>query len=117
MSDWDQNARLLRNSEDIYEKLRSKMGVNSIQHCGRIQFGTPLNEEFRKGLTKREHIFAIGDRLNKIAFEYYGDAKLWWVLAWFNGKPTDHHCRVGDIIEVPFPLSEVLHQAYNGELT
>ncbi len=117
MSEWNKDATLLRNGEDVYEKLCAKMGVNNIQHCGRITFGSPLNEEFRQDLQKREHIFSIGDRLSKLAFQYYGDAKLWWVLAWYNGKPTDHHCRVGDIIEVPFPLEEVLFQAYNGELT
>lgn len=114
---WTKNAVTYANGTGIYEELCQKMGVKNIQHCGRITFGTPLNEEFRQSLQKREHIFSIGDRLNKIAFQYYGDARFWWVLAWFNGKPTDHHCKIGDVIEIPFPLSDVLFQAYEGEMT
>ena len=64
-----------------------------------------------KEIKKLNHVFTTGDSLSKIAFKHYGDARYWWVLAWFNAKPTDFHCEIGDIIEIPLPLEEVILKA------
>ena len=55
------------------------------------------------------HIWQSGDRFSKLSALYYGgNVKFWWVIAWFNQKPTDHDVAFGDIIEVPVPLDRVL---------
>ena len=46
--------------------------------------------------------------LYKAAYDYYGRPELWWVIAWFNRKPTESHFKVGDIVNVPGPLNFVL---------
>jgi hypothetical protein len=43
-----------------------------------------------------------------LASEYYGTPELWWVIAWFNGKPTEHHVELGEVIQVPLFLDEAL---------
>ena len=48
-------------------------------------------------------------RLYKIANDYYGRPELWWIIAWFNRKPTEADFEVGETIYVPTPLSEVLY--------
>ncbi len=48
-------------------------------------------------------------RLYKIADEYYGRPELWWIIAWFNKKPTEAHYELGETIYVPTPLSEALY--------
>jgi nucleoid-associated protein YgaU len=60
-----------------------------------------------------QHLYSTGDSLSKIAYKYYGQAKYWWVIAWFNSKPTDFHCNNGDTILVPLPLEAAIGQAYN----
>ena len=50
----------------------------------------------------------INSNLYKVAYEYYGRPELWWVIAWFNRKPTDSHFSQGDIVNVPGPLNFVL---------
>lgn len=54
------------------------------------------------------HEWKVGDRYFKLAHKYYGDSKLWWVVAWYNQLPTDAHVRIGDVIEVPLPLELIL---------
>tara|TARA_R110000851_G_scaffold210080_2_gene362477 strand:- start:529 stop:882 length:354 start_codon:yes stop_codon:yes gene_type:complete len=54
------------------------------------------------------HIWSMGDRYYKLAYQYYGSAQYWWVIAWFNKKPTESHVEVGEIIRVPKPIGEVL---------
>lgn len=117
MTEWNKNAQILANNDPVYQKFLQKLGATKIDHYGIVRFGDPRSEEFLRELSgKRQRIFGIGDSLSKIAHEYYGDARLWWLLAWFNAKPTDFHCKVGDIIEIPFPLEEVMLHAYNREV-
>jgi nucleoid-associated protein YgaU len=51
-----------------------------------------------------------GVSLSKIAAKQYGDPKLWWVIAWYNKKPTDAHYKLGDKVYVPKPLETILRQ-------
>ena len=50
----------------------------------------------------------MGDRYFKLAYEYYGDSKLWWVIAWYNQKPSEADVKNGDTIFIPLPLDKVL---------
>ena len=61
-----------------------------------------------KDVTMTSHIWTVGDRFYKLASKHYGHPELWWVLAWFNQKPTEFHLKPGDTIEIPFPLDTVL---------
>lgn len=55
-----------------------------------------------------EHIWSYGDRMWRLAQEYYGDFRYWWVIAWFNNCPTDLHCQEGQTIYIPMPLEKML---------
>ena len=67
----------------------------------------PLSEEEKKKYNIRTVIWQRNTRLFKLAFEFYGDSKLWWIIGWFNQKPTDAHYSVGDEVLIPFPLDEI----------
>ena len=45
----------------------------------------------------------------KYAYEYYGDTNHWWVIAWYNNKPTDSHFNLGDTVYIPFPLDVAIN--------
>ena len=45
----------------------------------------------------------------KLADKYYGSAEYWWIIAWFNKKPTENHIKVGDVVLVPTPLMEIVN--------
>jgi hypothetical protein len=53
-------------------------------------------------------VWKRGDRFFKFASKYYGNPKYWWVLAWYNQRPTESFFKFGDIIEIPLPLNQVL---------
>ena len=108
---WNKNGDKLSNSDKIYGDLLEKTGAPKIDHYGVISFGSPHSIEFREEITIITHAMSAGDKLSKLAFEHYGDAKLWWVLAWFNTIPTDADFNIGDSIQIPFPLEDVLNQA------
>jgi len=55
-----------------------------------------------------DHVWVMGDHYYKLAELHYGDSQYWWVIAWFNKKPTESHVKPGDIIRVPTSLGSVL---------
>lgn len=115
MIDWDEYAFKLRNDKDsgVYEDFFERTGYEEIIHHGLIPFGDPKSLEFKEKIQLHHHIYSVGDNLCKIAHKYYGDARLWWILAWYNTKPTDFHCKIGDTIKIPVPLEEVQEQIFN----
>ncbi len=55
-------------------------------------------------------ITAVGDRLDLLAFQYYGDATLWWVIAMANNNITNGlmYPEPGTQLRVPTDLNAVL---------
>lgn len=110
MSTWNENTVEVENGDKIYQEFFNKTGTKKIDHLGLTIFGDAMNSNFLSNVSIAKRVYTSVDKLNKIAFEEYGDSKLWWVIAWFNGKPTDFDYKPGDTIYIPHPLQEVLLQ-------
>jgi len=58
-------------------------------------------------------ITVLGDRLDLLAFDYYGDVSFWWVIASANSLPGDSlYLEPGSQIRIPANIAAVLNQ-YN----
>ena len=101
------NIRVFRNSLEEFEGVFEERGVKHVD-----QFFTPtLRHPTQKNIDNLKrvgHIWRIGDRYYKLAHKHYGDANLWWVIAWYNKKPTESHLSLGDVVKIPEPLERVL---------
>ena len=75
-------------------------------------FLRPLTQEAMSGLEIRSIVWKKQFKLFKLAQRLYGDPKLWWIIAWFNQKPTDADYKPGDIIKVPFPPEEIIRRLF-----
>lgn len=53
-------------------------------------------------------VWTLGDRYYKLAYRFYGDPSYWWVIAWFNKKPTESDVKIGDVLRIPVPLGQIL---------
>ena len=95
------------NQDALYEEHFEKRDISKIRHYRTPKF-KELTVQQRTQLIRNKHVWKIGDNYAKLAQQHYGDPKLWWVLAWYNGKPTDALLKVGDTIRIPFPLERVL---------
>jgi nucleoid-associated protein YgaU len=99
--------RIIRtNAQEIHKDLLDRRGLRKVK-----QYTTPtLNDitaQERASLQRVEHVWKIGDRLYKLAAQYYGDPELWWLISWYNQKPTESHFKIGDIVLIPLPLEDV----------
>ena len=98
---------IVSNDTDYYEFLRKKRNIKRV-----IQYETPALRNptaiDRALLVTTVHIWKYGDRLYKLADQYYNDSRFWWVIAWYNGYGTEADIRNGNVIRIPLNLADVL---------
>jgi len=96
-----------RNTSDLYKKQRKERGLpNALVQYETTRLPNVTVEDI-KTLNNVAHIWKVGDRLFKLADQYYDDPQLWWIIAWYNKKPTEAHFNVGDLVQIPLPLERV----------
>ena len=95
------------NDLSLYENVLKKRGLKQIRQFTTPSLKHPTAEEVTN-LTIVGHTWSIGDRYFKLAHKYYKDSKLWWVIAWYNQKPTESHLQIGDVVDIPLPLEKIL---------
>ena len=100
-------TEIFNNSSEYYKPLRQSRNLKNIQH-----YETPVI--YNPGVVDRmvvaatDHIWKYGDRYYKLAHQYYGDARYWWVIAWYNGRPTESHMNFGEIIAIPLNIQDAM---------
>jgi len=106
------NVPIRTNQEEIYQDLLDKRHVKKIKQYMSSGFASPSEVLSKPHMTEVKHIWRTGDRYFKLAYHYYGDSELWWLIAWYNEKPTENEVLLGDTIVIPLPLSTVLSAFY-----
>jgi len=103
------NTDIILNDDLDYKKVFKNrfQKRDSLQMLETPELDYPGLEDI-KAFSYENHIWRLGSRYYKLAFQYYGDPQYWWVIAWFNKKPTEQHVALGDLIKIPLPVSEVL---------
>jgi hypothetical protein len=107
MSSRYRKRNIFLNQDDVYTNQFKNRGIKSIKHYSTANFRYPTADEL-EGVKINIEIFKIGDRFYKYAQKYYGDSSYWWVIAYFNQKPTENMINVGDTIYIPTPLTRML---------
>tara|TARA_R100000388_G_scaffold24217_1_gene18507 strand:+ start:7373 stop:7711 length:339 start_codon:yes stop_codon:yes gene_type:complete len=95
------------NKDKIYKNIFKNRGVSQIQQFGTRSLRYPSTSQISQ-LDIIAHQWSYGDHYYKLAFENYGDSTLWWVIAFFNQKPTETSFRFGSIVYIPHPIEKVL---------
>jgi nucleoid-associated protein YgaU len=101
------NRDLILNKDGQYQSLFDKRGIKHIRHYTTPELNYPDEKQMQR-LKLIPYVWKRGDKLYNVADEYYGVAKLWWVVAFFNKKSTDHSIKIGETIFIPTPLEEIL---------
>jgi hypothetical protein len=102
-----ENREILVNNNKMYSKKLKDRGISLVR-----QFGTPAIKKVTSAEWSRiqalPHVWRLGDRYYKLAHQFYGSSQYWWLIAWFNEKPTESHLEIGDPVYIPTPLAEAL---------
>ena len=102
------NRRLIKNDLEEYEAFFEERDINYIVQYNTRSLRYPTVDQI-KNLTRVQHVWKAGDRYYKLASQFYGNPKYWWVIAHYNKKPTEADLTAGDIIYVPTPLEKILN--------
>ena len=96
-----------KNDTEMYEDVLEARGVKQI-----VQYTTPAlkfpEPDVLRRIRTKEYIWQQGDKFWRLASQHYGDPKLWWLIAQFNQKPTEHHVAIGETIKIPIDLAVAL---------
>tara|TARA_B100001123_G_C14864889_1_gene849540 strand:- start:255 stop:584 length:330 start_codon:yes stop_codon:yes gene_type:complete len=95
------------NNYDLYSSLLEPRGVEGISQYDTFTFSKKI---IKSSYAVREHVWSKGDRLYKIAHKYYGDDEFWWIIALWNGKPTDADYVYGATVYIPFPPMKIYRE-------
>ncbi len=112
MSDRYNNTKFFKNDLTIYDSVFEDRGVKYIRQYMTSNF-KPLTRAQRRLIREETVRWQVGDRLEKIASQAYGDGSYWWIIARYNNKPTDAHYEVGQQVLIPKPFS-VIRSIYLG---
>jgi nucleoid-associated protein YgaU len=95
------------NKKDLYQNLLDRRDVKHIKQYESVKYKYPTQEQINS-LSIISHVWKRGDRLYKLAYKHYGDPKLWWVIAWYNKKPSESMYVLGDTVSIPFPVERAI---------
>lgn len=101
------NSNKLINDSRFYRDLMEKRGTKQLTHYGTPIMKNPSAIE-RAQIDTSGHIWKYGDRFYTLAQRYYNDTRFWWVIAWYNGYPTEADIKPGDFIDIPVNIQDGL---------
>ena len=100
-------TNVFNNSDRIYHNIFKDRGVGQITQYGTRNLKYPSPQQMSQ-LTILTHVWAYGDQYYKLAHDSYGDPSKWWVIAFFNQKPTESDLRFGTVVYTPHPIERIL---------
>jgi hypothetical protein len=103
------NKTIIKTTNLGTQQLLRSRDLRNIDIVETIYF-KPLSDELRKSVDVRTVIWQTRTRMFKLAHEFYGDSRLWWIIGWFNQRPTDAHYAPGDLVYIPIPPEEIIRR-------
>ena len=98
----DKKATLNNSSYfDVFER----KGVKFLRIRRTKDFSPLVGIEFE---ILKEHIWTKTDSLIKLSNKYYRNSENWWTIAILNGKPTDAHYSIGDVVYIPQNPTQII---------
>ncbi len=101
------NVDVFDNNSRIYYSILKDRGISQVQQYGTRALKYPTPEQLSE-LNIVAHTWKYGDRYHKLAHDFYGDSRLWWVIAFFNQQPTESNLEFGSIVYIPNPLERII---------
>ena len=101
------SSRIIENNIPFYYFLRKQRNINNSRHYSTALIYNPTAAD-RASIMTTTYTWSYGDRYYKLAGQYYGIPEYWWVIAWWNGRPTEASIQNGTVIQIPTNLEQAL---------
>jgi len=104
MPKYPNNDNAIINS-DTYSEVKVNRGIKVLRIVRTKTFEDLQGQEFD---ILAEHVWNVSDKLFKISQKYYGSTEFWWIIGILNGKPTDAHYSIGDVVNIPSKPNQIV---------
>ena len=94
------NPIALSELDEKYDYLFENRSNKIINMTAMKQINAMTDAE-RSAVDTRRYTWRTSDRYWKIAERFYGDPRLWFIVAYFNKAPTEFHVSAGQSILIP----------------
>jgi len=94
------NPIALSKLDDKYDYLFENRDVK-IVYMTAMNHMNAMTDAERSAVGTRQYSWRTSDRYWQVAERFYGDARLWFVIAYYNKAPTEFHLSNGQDILVP----------------
>jgi len=101
------NRDIVVNKRSEYQSFFDKRDVKYIRHFTTPDLNYPDEKQMER-LQLTPYVWKVGDKLYNVANQSYGFPELWWIIAFFNKKSSEHEIKIGETIFIPNPLEEIL---------
>ena len=108
MASRHKKSNIFQNRDQLYQERLKAKKINSINQYQTLRLRYPTPEEAESFII-HTHIWRMGDSYSKLADKYYGDPKMWWVIAHFNQKPMEGDLYYGQQVFIAEPLGALLN--------
>ena len=98
---------IVKSTRQTRRGILERRDMSQAEHYDILKMHNPNYLE-RSRIATKIHVWKLGDKFYKLADTFYGDPRFWWVIAWYNGTPTEANLRLGAMIEIPLNLEEAL---------
>jgi len=98
------NKKLI-NDTDQYDEILDEKEIEQI-----IQYSLKFFNKSIKTVPIKtmKHTWVQGDKLYKLAAKYYGNFRLWWVIAIVNKISSEADLKYGQIIRIPLDPTPIV---------
>ena len=107
-SRYTKRSMILNDDVNYQKSLFSDRGIKQVMQYETPVFSYPTNGEMAGALEIETVRWGATHKLYNLAEEFYGEPELWWVIAWFNRKPTEGHFSIGDVVYIPQPIDAAM---------
>lgn len=102
------NLRKIQHTDNKqYVPYLKDRGLKFIAHHETCQLNYPTSDQLGR-LQIISKVWTYGDSFWNLSQEHYGDHRYWWVIAWYNQRPTECDIALGEIIQIPLPLNKII---------
>ena len=101
-------SSVFQNDNELYRQKLTKRKASFVEQYTTMKLRYPTPDQ-ASNLVIHTHLWTIGDSYTKLANMFYGDPKMWWVIAHFNQKPIEGDLYYGQEIYIAEPLEALLN--------
>ena len=82
---------------------------NGLPFVGTTRMTSNIRTNVLSGLIEvQRHVIQDGERLDTLAFSFYGDSSMWWVIAAASGIGWGMQLAPGTLVQVPTRMDQVM---------